>query len=509
MPRSRRVVPPLHFAVPESLDFGRLEAEHPPNIPAYKRDVVAMLLHYLYESQSRRESEAPAAAPVPLRAAYLRTNVHRHVCKYLDWLVAAGVLTVRQFEKGKRPNAYALAPRLHHDRVARYRCTDWPTYRRFLALPAIVAHGKYRRRVGASPDMVQRTLDALRVRAPLMVDEAVVHAQTPLGDLPSRCHIGEELSKSSLRAASSSSWAGPVEVDRVGVAGSLPINDEQFCTGQQSREVGVVARLRADLALVTVKPSWRAFVDAQLRSGAWTLAQFNAAAIALQKLDDGLFTCRRNATNGRLDTNVTNLRRELRRFLVLDGDDRLTEIDIRASQPYLLSGLARLARDADCDAAPPADAIHEWATLVHDRDIYEELARTLSAHADRPYSRADGKAAMMRVLFSHNKDDGPEKVAFTARFPAMDRFVRALKRYPHNTCALLLQEFEAGLVIDTVCPLLLDAGVRVLTIHDSLLVRTVDAEYVTDVVRAQLTRFVGSPPVLHITAMNANSARVA
>ena len=439
----------------------------PPPIRSYKRDVAALLLDYLYRKLDRmtQKETGRARGHAILRSKILRRNVHREACGYLNWLNAAGVLHVIPHVRGKRSNAYAFTDQYRQQPIRFYRCTDWTTYRKARRIGELIARGRFHERVGLSVERVGRAL------------RQTVH-----------CH--------SARSSGSNDSSAPSS-DQISLAPvpSLPLNEVQFCTAVSN---DVVAALRADLHTVTLKEGWREFVNGQLVNGHCTLESFNSAVLAAQSIADQRFYCERSPKNGRVHTNVTNLTKSLRRFLILDGCADLTQFDIRSSQPFFLGGLARLAVEDGLDVGLTQNAVDEWQRLVAKRDIYAEIAALLENDGCTPLDRDAGKTAMMLILFSHNNQREKAKEAFAHRFPEMFEFVRRLKLYRHNDCAMTLQRFEAMVVIDRIACRLTAAGVRLLTVHDALIVRSADRETVNNVMVSELSDVVGACPQLHV-----------
>lgn len=178
--------------------------------------------------------------------------------------------------------------------------------------------------------------------------------------------------------------------------------------------------------------------------------------------------------SGRIHTTVTQLKRELRPFLRVNGLP-LAQIDIKCCQLLLIGWLAKEAGLVDA----------RYLRICED-DLYSYIAEKLSLN------RKDVKLQLMqRGLFSSNRSRHQQTVVmrfFAKDFPKIMAFVRQKKRgaktkdnlKPHNRLACAAQMAEVEFVIDRVC-----ARIRrerpatfVTTIHDSLLFLPDNADYV-------------------------------
>jgi hypothetical protein len=249
---------------------------------------------------------------------------------------------------------------------------------------------------------------------------------------------------------------------------------------------------------VELRTGWRDYIDKQVASGHWKIERANRAEWAGQRIEDGVLRFGRNSTNYRLDTNLTGIKSELREFVILDGCDDLTEIDIRASQPYLLTGLMRFASRFCDEPAASVTAIQEWSDFrTAPTDPYVALATCLFGESNTDI-RATGKKAAFTVVFSKNAHKQHGKQEFGERFPEVDAFIRRLKnkKKEHGACAIFLQQYEAAIMIERVGSRLTAAGIPAFTVHDSLIIKTCDARRTEEIMSDELTRTVRTRPVL-------------
>lgn len=219
---------------------------------------------------------------------------------------------------------------------------------------------------------------------------------------------------------------------------------------------------------------------------------------------------------GRVHTNLTNLKREIRPYLQVDSEP-LRNIDIANSQPLFIGIIAKRSgmqgkggggRDRGGggrglyvgqtdmpEVAFRADDLSQYLRLceagalykfVHDRlpdgqDIAKTKQRVLTAFYDRDSHRND----VYRVL-----DES---------FPNLMAFLRYEKRDSYKQLAHIAQQEESRFMFRQVVPRLMRErpAMFVGTIHDSVLAPASEAEYVRDAMLAEFAQL-GIKPTLRI-----------
>ena len=198
--------------------------------------------------------------------------------------------------------------------------------------------------------------------------------------------------------------------------------------------------------------------------------------------------CARNATNTRLDTNLTNLKSELLEIVRLDGE-RLGSIDLSNSQPVLLAHVIeqsfeyvnslgnrnKLEKNLMCAPAKrtsylkeqekglstefhqqstdkeiistinvthfskknpeneditcsiPND-LREYIELTKSGKFYEKFAELLSAEGGQVYTRAEAKRILFLTLFSAHRYNPPEKQLLARHYPSLVLWTNEFKR---------------------------------------------------------------------------------
>ncbi|NPD47113.1 hypothetical protein [Lentimicrobium sp. S6] len=241
---------------------------------------------------------------------------------------------------------------------------------------------------------------------------------------------------------------------------------------------------------------------------------------------------KRNKTNKRLDTNLTNLKSDLRQFI--KGD--FTSIDLKNSQPYLLSKLLQnLIQAPKDDITIPYSGVFslfnpmlyfglkavtkiqkslkislftknvsflEFCNSTLNGTLYDDLLSLTNSS-----SRIDMKKMIFIVFFSRNKvrknnyDFIPykkEKEIFSKPYPFVYETIKRLKEKDHSKLAIYLQRIESYIFIDTIAKRLVEANIIPLTIHDSVLVPSEQSKEALSIIKDTFKKLFNEVPTFHI-----------
>jgi len=232
---------------------------------------------------------------------------------------------------------------------------------------------------------------------------------------------------------------------------------------------------------------------------------------------------------GRIHTNISNLKRELRSYLSVDGQ-RLVNVDIANSQPlfiglvvlshktgaekeaggregkqgrgregaslYVRQAYVRQAyvRQTDTSVVNIENVdLRSYLEICERGELYEYVKRHLPGGLDYDtlkqrvlatlYDRDNHRNAVYRVLDKH--------------FPTLMGFARHVKREDYRRLAHMAQRVESQFMYGQVVPRIMRErpGLFVATIHDSILVSRGAKEYVREVMLAEFRRLGVSPKV--------------
>ncbi len=212
---------------------------------------------------------------------------------------------------------------------------------------------------------------------------------------------------------------------------------------------------------------------------------------------------KRNMTNNRLDTNLTNLKKELRRFII---NDDFINIDLKNSQPFFLSILLESIMNINTtrtisyvDNNNDLSVINCWFSKINKKSLFRknqifvnfaklkiEISELKTCTLQGKFyerfmskfpgvTRDDVKSIMFAVLFSRNWSNNGipyvnEKKVFASVFPEISKVIEIIKQRHHERLSIMLQRIEANIFIDTICPILVNNNIIPLTIHDSIMV---------------------------------------
>ena len=256
---------------------------------------------------------------------------------------------------------------------------------------------------------------------------------------------------------------------------------------------------------------------------------------ALLKFHKGIFLPNEDATAGRLHSALTQIKGILRPYMRYDGK-KLIAVDVVNSQPYLsivLLNLEKLIQNniiqliqninskhnsesysimvvKKVEAASTTTSTKLYIDLVTSGNFYEEFGLMLKTNGilddllDKNLTRKKAKEATFSALFSPNNAIAysEEVKIFQKAFPELYEVFKLIKsgRGHHNTLAILLQSFEANLILHKACKIITDkkSDVPILTLHDSIITTEGYENYIQSVMESVLTEAIGVPPILKI-----------
>jgi hypothetical protein len=239
--------------------------------------------------------------------------------------------------------------------------------------------------------------------------------------------------------------------------------------------------------------------------------------------------CRRNDTNNRLTTNLTNLKSSFIPLVTFTGS-QLNSIDLSNSQfliffniisnileyskntihplPYLPMLVTQFIRDKykkskviNCKS----DSYKHLEKCVKNGTFYEYLTTKMNAiNEGVEWKRADTKTALFQILFSGWRNTSIQKKKLKKVAPELvwlaDTFKKAAIQYykgkgvigkagdkkGNNFLPIYLQRVESSIFIDVILKDLLEKGYKVFSKHDSILCKEEDFIPVYDEVRNHL-----------------------
>jgi hypothetical protein len=248
--------------------------------------------------------------------------------------------------------------------------------------------------------------------------------------------------------------------------------------------------------------------------------KYNCAEASATRIMNGDIFYSIDNTSFRFHSNVTNIDKELRQFLRVNGE-RVLNVDVKNSQPYLstiiltnpsqvswLTNNTAFAMLLQSLKVSMNEDVKKYIGLVVSGELYEFLMEKFSL------ARSETKSQVLRILFARNRMPKDEtnrrcREAFISEFPVVHKIfskVRGRERGDKFTSykrfSILLQRIESYLMLDIILKRIYRElpGVVAITIHDSVMtgILTNDVEAVRKIMIEELTNFIGFAPKVKI-----------
>ena len=249
--------------------------------------------------------------------------------------------------------------------------------------------------------------------------------------------------------------------------------------------------------------------------------RYNASLASVLRIINGNIHYSVDSTSGRYHSNLTNLSKNLRKFITIEGK-QLANIDLKNSQPYLSTLLlndpgktAPFAKDENfamfLKSLQPIDTEDSkmFVKLVVSGQIYEYLIQEFAKY-DLHYTRSQVKKKIFIILFARNSIGSKQRRIFAKLFPNVHaRFsevrgsIYSKNRFENSKrFAILLQAVESHLILGRILPRIYDEypGTIAVSIHDSVCtsILTSDIEIVKRIMEDELEKFVTLKPSLQL-----------
>ena len=243
---------------------------------------------------------------------------------------------------------------------------------------------------------------------------------------------------------------------------------------------------------------------------------------------------KRNRTNGRLDTNLTNIKKELR--YCLKGD--WTSFDLKNSQPFFLysnilnntsinpmenhrtygceKGSLSVEDSFGVSTLKKISKSRKKSRFRNFTTLSLELNKFKKAVLNGKYyeslmngtlTRDEAKNTNWGVYFSKNYEQTKfsyfipykkEKEIFAGIYPYIYEIIKILKEKDHARLAIFLQKVESFVFIDTIAYRLVQKGIIPLTVHDSIIVPSHQKERAKQIIEGTFQELFGTIPAFHI-----------
>jgi hypothetical protein len=229
------------------------------------------------------------------------------------------------------------------------------------------------------------------------------------------------------------------------------------------------------------------------------LHRFMSQHFKILSIKNGYLYFKRNATNGRLDTNLTTLPTTLRQFII--SDETLYNIDIKNSQPYFLYSLLKTER------AISTEELERYGELVLSGTFYEYLAERYSEYTGQLCTREKAKNMLFKIFFSKVESFSKIKEFFATVFPEIMEYINENNAVSNAITANKLSTIESTTIISVILPKLSEKGLKPFTIHDSFVCRESEIQTIKDTINDVTVSMYGMAPNLHCNTLIEDSMK--
>lgn len=213
----------------------------------------------------------------------------------------------------------------------------------------------------------------------------------------------------------------------------------------------------------------------------------------IMAIRDNYLYFKRNETNQRLDTNLTNLPSVLRQFIV--SNETLYNIDFKNSQPYFLYCLLKHEIGFD------KKELERYGKLVVEGNFYEYLAEEWRKETGDKIERVKVKSMLFKIFFSKVESFQKIKTFFGKLFPGIMEYINDANKVNNAIIANRLSTIESTTIISVIIPELGELGIKPFTIHDSFVCKESEVEKIIEVVKNRTMSMYGISPNLHVKTL--------
>jgi hypothetical protein len=247
------------------------------------------------------------------------------------------------------------------------------------------------------------------------------------------------------------------------------------------------------------------------------VGEYNYALSSITRILNGDIYFTVDNTAGRYHSNLTNLPKELRQFVRINGIP-LKNLDVKNCQPYLsiilLTNPRKVANFTKISSfsllletlqVNQTEDVQRYISLVINGQMYEYLWDQFARRGLIFKSRDEVKRQMLIVLFGRNVINPPARKIFKELFPEVHRVFTLIRGYEKGSkfinfkrFPILLQRIEAHIILELILIRIYIEypGTIAVTIHDSIMtaIYTNQVEIVKEIMLEEFTKFVGYSP---------------
>jgi hypothetical protein len=225
------------------------------------------------------------------------------------------------------------------------------------------------------------------------------------------------------------------------------------------------------------------------------ILKYNAYFIQIQTIKDGDLYFKKNKTNGRIDTNLTCLKSELKEFIELG--EKLYQIDIKNSQPFFLGQILKKSEQYKMNPNFKTE-VDIYTNTTSSGVFYEKLIDLIYKTHNTLLDRSEVKNLIFCIFYSKNEAYKKEKSIFNKAYPHIHDWIKKQKERKHNELAIWAQKVESDICIDKILPLLNKNDIDAWTIHDAWIIKEDKLKEAYDIIEAEFMKNYGAKPAFDI-----------
>ena len=208
----------------------------------------------------------------------------------------------------------------------------------------------------------------------------------------------------------------------------------------------------------------------------------------------------KNSTNKRIDTNLTMMAKDIRKFIV--GVENMSYLDLSNSQPVLFNILLKKYYRNGNEALK--SEIKKYYITTVSGNWYEELCDIFKLDSNCDDDRDKAKKIWMKIAYSENGDYRILKNKFKKRYPKINSLIEKIKTKYYKKFAIQLQKTESSIFINEICKTLVEKNIMPYSIHDGVLVSKEHQDATYNVMIEILNYHLGSIPTISIDDKKVN-----
>lgn len=186
---------------------------------------------------------------------------------------------------------------------------------------------------------------------------------------------------------------------------------------------------------------------------------------------------------GRMHTNFTILKSFVRKNCLLIDGLETCELDIHNSQPLFLT---KLISESGSKWVNPKE-LELFSYLTFNGKYYQYIMDML-----KESNKKKAKELTYKVLFGRNMANSKADKAFISLFPTIHRFIKLYKieKGDYRILAYDLQKSESNLIFNIIIKNIMVSypHIKVITIHDSIVIPRIYKEEVTNIFESELRK---------------------